>query len=67
MEFSITSYGGMGETDYMYNTYPRTAIEVEFLYQALYIRVQRLITSLTKCQLVTDRMSRDLSRSKVFH
>ena len=50
MEFSITSYGGMGETDYMYNTYPRTAIEVEFLYQALYIRVQRLITSLTKCQ-----------------
>ena len=29
---------------------PRTAIEAEILYQALYIHVQRLNTSLTKCQ-----------------
>ena len=28
----------------------RTAIEAEILYQALYVRVQRLKTSLTKCQ-----------------
>ena len=29
---------------------PRTAIEAEILYQALYVHVQRLKTSLTKCQ-----------------
>ena len=29
---------------------PRTAIEAEIHFQALYIRVQRLKTSLTKCQ-----------------
>ena len=29
---------------------PRTAIEAEILYQALYVHVQRLNTSLTKCQ-----------------
>ena len=28
----------------------RTAIEAEILYQALYVHVQRLNTSLTKCQ-----------------
>ena len=30
--------------------HPRTAIEAEILYQALYVHVQRLNTSLTKCQ-----------------
>ena len=29
---------------------PRTAIEAEIHFQALYVRVQRLKTSLTKCQ-----------------
>ena len=31
-------------------SHPRTAIEAEILYQALYVHVQRLNTSLTKCQ-----------------
>ena len=37
---------------YLQSNYPhfRTAIEAEILYQALYVHVQRLNTSLTKCQ-----------------
>ena len=44
----------MGIKDYFYQfnyiPIPRTAIEAEILYQALYVHVQRLKTSLTKCQ-----------------
>ena len=44
----------MGIKDYFYQfnyiPIPRTAIEAEIHFQALYIRVQRLKTSLTKCQ-----------------
>ena len=37
---------------YLQSNYPhfRTAIEAEIHFQALYVRVQRLKTSLTKCQ-----------------
>ena len=42
------------KTNYFYSQrnypHPRTAIEAEILYQALYVHVQRLNTSLTKCQ-----------------
>ena len=44
----------MGIKDYFYQfnyiPIPRTAIEAEIHFQALYVHVQRLKTSLTKCQ-----------------
>ena len=46
----ITSSGGMGRFVHIYREVYSDSDRSGILYQALYVLVQRLITSLTKCQ-----------------
>ena len=51
-EIEVNNYMGIKDYFYQFNyiLIPRTAIAAEIHFQALYVRVQRLKTSLTKCQ-----------------
>lgn len=51
-EIEVNNYMGIKDYFYQFNyiLIPRTAIAAEIHFQALYVHVQRLKTSLTKCQ-----------------